>query len=65
MDNKKNKSNTMTLEDLFNDVIDIKSNLLEKSNSNSLFPNPDLYMYYKDLQNRSCFNYGSKKSKYE
>ena len=32
MDNKKNKSNTMTLEDLFNDVIDIKSNLLEKSN---------------------------------
>ena len=52
MDNKKNKSNTMTLEDLFNDVIDIKSNLLEKSNSDSLFPNPDLYMYYKDLQNR-------------
>ena len=52
MDNKKNKSNTMTLEDLFNDVIDIKSNLLEKSNSDSLFSNPDLYMYYKDLQNR-------------
>lgn len=52
MDNKKNKSNSMTLEDLFNDVIDIKSNLLEKSNSDSLFPNPDLYMYYKDLQNR-------------
>lgn len=52
MDNKKNRSNTMTLEDLFNDVIDIKSNLLEKSNGDSLFPNPDLYMYYKDLQNR-------------
>lgn len=52
MDNKKNKSNSMTLEDLFNDVIDIKSNLLEKSNSDSLFPNPDLYMYYKNLQNR-------------
>lgn len=52
MNNKKSKSNAMTLEDLFNDVIDIKSNLLEKSNSDSLFPNPDLYMYYKDLQNR-------------
>lgn len=54
MNQNKQSSDLMpeTLEELFNDVSVLKADLVERSSNDSVLPNPELYMYYKDLQNR-------------
>lgn len=44
-----------TLDELFDDVATLKYDLLDRTKEDSHLPNPEMYMYYKGLKNRTIW----------